>query len=243
MNTKDLKFRSRELLNGHHSRFGSIVLSYLVLLFLCQYVPSMIFTDITKPFSFVSAILLSYLMTVISDLLVIGLMRIALSICRGQYYAFSDLFHAFRNQSDQFVKMQLILTGISTLPGIPLLFLNVISDHFALTIYEYYGLLFLFSILAGVLTLVITLRLKMAAFVIMDDPDLGAIEALKLSWNLTRGHYFKLLGLYISFIGMYLLSIISLMIGYILVYPYVQTSLALYYEDLKTNYANAIGVH
>jgi uncharacterized membrane protein len=40
--------------------------------------------------------------------------------------------------------------------------------------------------------------------------------------------------LYLSFIGWYLLALLTFGIGYIFLEPYVQQSVANFYEDLKT---------
>ena len=79
--------------------------------------------------------------------------------------------------------------------------------------------------------------LLMTDFILKDDPTIGAIDAMKKSWQMTKGHKGELIGLFISFLGWIILAILTMGIGLILLYPYMQTTLAHYYEDLKNEQA------
>ena len=52
-----------------------------------------------------------------------------------------------------------------------------------------------------------------------------------------RGHKFDLFYLYLSFIGWFLLCLLTAGIGFLWLAPYVDTSLAAFYEDVKSDYA------
>ena len=75
--------------------------------------------------------------------------------------------------------------------------------------------------------------LLMTDFILKDDPTIGAIDAMKKSWQMTDGHKGELLWLFLSFFGWMILAGLTLGIGFILLYPYMQTALAHVYEDLK----------
>ena len=76
--------------------------------------------------------------------------------------------------------------------------------------------------------------LIMTSFVLKDDPQIGAIDALKKSWELTNGHKAELIWLFLSFIGWIILSCFTLCLGFLILYPYMYSALAHYYEDLKS---------
>jgi uncharacterized membrane protein len=76
---------------------------------------------------------------------------------------------------------------------------------------------------------------SMAFFILRDNPDMGALEALNASRQMMDGHKARLFGLYVSFIGWFLLSILTLGIGYLWIGPYMALSVANFYEDLKQN--------
>ena len=75
--------------------------------------------------------------------------------------------------------------------------------------------------------------LVMTPFILKDDPSIDAIDAMKKSWKLTDGHKGDLIWLFFSFFGWMILAGLTLGIGLLLLYPYMQTALAHAYEDLK----------
>ena len=52
--------------------------------------------------------------------------------------------------------------------------------------------------------------------------------------NMMKGHKMQLFLLYLSFIGWAILAILTLGIGYLFLFPYMYTTVAHYYEDLKS---------
>lgn len=73
-------------------------------------------------------------------------------------------------------------------------------------------------------------------FLLVDCPELTPLQCIKLSDRMMKGHKFDLFYLYLSFIGWFLLGILTLGIGYLWLYPYMQTSIASFYEDVKEQY-------
>ena len=74
---------------------------------------------------------------------------------------------------------------------------------------------------------------SMAYYVLHDNPAIGSLEAIKKSQILMKGYKFKLFCLYFSFIGWFLLGLLTFGIGYLWIYPYVNLSVANFYENLK----------
>jgi uncharacterized membrane protein len=93
---------------------------------------------------------------------------------------------------------------------------------------------FLWSLLLIVPGIIAALRYSMAFFILSDNPGMSAMEAIRQSAEMTKGHKGKLFMLFLSFIGWYLLTILTLGIGLLWLAPYVQTSMAAFYEQLKT---------
>ena len=73
-------------------------------------------------------------------------------------------------------------------------------------------------------------------FILIDKPELSANEAIELSMKMMDGHKLDLFILYLSFIGWYLLSILTLCVGMLWVMPYMYTAMAAFYEDVKAEY-------
>jgi uncharacterized membrane protein len=76
---------------------------------------------------------------------------------------------------------------------------------------------------------------SMAFFILKDNPEISAREAITRSRKMMVGYKGKLFGLYLSFIGWALLCCLSLGIGFLWLCPYMSLSLANFYEDLKQN--------
>ena len=77
-------------------------------------------------------------------------------------------------------------------------------------------------------------------FLLVDCPELSALQCIKLSNRMMKGHKFDLFYLYLSFIGWGLLCILTLGIGFLWLIPYMQTATAAFYEDVKKQYQDGI---
>jgi len=80
-----------------------------------------------------------------------------------------------------------------------------------------------------------SLSYSMAFFILRDNPQIKATEAITRSRKMMKGYKGKLFGLHLSFIGWGILCILSLGIGFLWLCPYVNLSIANFYEDLKKN--------
>ena len=76
----------------------------------------------------------------------------------------------------------------------------------------------------------------MTPYILNERPELTADEAIELSMKMMEGHKMDLFIFYLSFIGWYLLAILTCFIGYLWLIPYVYTAQAAFYEDVKAEY-------
>lgn len=77
----------------------------------------------------------------------------------------------------------------------------------------------------------------MTPYILKDNPELSYNAAIEESMRMMKGNKARLFWLYLSFIGWFILSILTFGIGLILLLPYVETSVAHFYEDLKAKNA------
>lgn len=70
-------------------------------------------------------------------------------------------------------------------------------------------------------------------YVLHDNPQVGCKRAREISYALTDGCKWDLFVLELSFIGWWLLVALTAGIAFIYVWPYYQTTKAMYYENLK----------
>ena len=73
-------------------------------------------------------------------------------------------------------------------------------------------------------------------YIIMDEPKLTARQAITRSCEIMQGRRWKLFCLYLSFIGWGILSILTFGIGFLWLAPYMNASIAAFYEDARAEY-------
>ena len=106
-------------------------------------------------------------------------------------------------------------------------FLTVFMTMFLVNLYEF--LWFLLLIIPGIMK---SLSYAMTPFILKDNPDISAVDAIHRSRVMMDGHKMKLFIMYLSFIGWGLLCLLTLGLGFLLLIPYIKTSEATFYQDL-----------
>lgn len=134
----------------------------------------------------------------------LGFTIFALNVSRNNTPDFSDLFKGF-NQYGRNVLAYLIMMLIIILG-------------------------FVLLIVPGIIA---ALGLSMTLFIIADDPDISATDAIQKSWKMMMGYKWKYLRLSLRFIPWILLSIILLFVGFLFVAPWIQVTAAGFYEEIK----------
>lgn len=99
--------------------------------------------------------------------------------------------------------------------------------------------IFLWSLLLLIPGLIKMYSYAMTYYILHDNPEIGAEEAICRSMKMMDGHKWRLFCLHLSFIGWWLLCILTLGIGMLWLAPYIQNSTAAFYEDLKNQFDSA----
>ena len=80
------------------------------------------------------------------------------------------------------------------------------------------------------------LSYALTPYIIMDEPELTARQAITRSCEIMEGRRWKLFCLYLSFIGWGILSLLTFGIGFLWLAPYMNASIAAFYEDARAEY-------
>ena len=96
------------------------------------------------------------------------------------------------------------------------------------------GLIAIPTLMIG--AIILGLAYGMVPYVIRDNKEMGVREVLRTSRLMMRGHKWQLFVLELTFIGWALLCIFTLGIGLLWLQPYMATSYAHFYEDVKAEY-------
>ena len=73
-------------------------------------------------------------------------------------------------------------------------------------------------------------------YIVMDEPELTARQAITRSCEIMEGRRWKLFCLSLSFIGWGILCILTFGIGILWLVPYMNASVAAFYEDARAEY-------
>lgn len=76
----------------------------------------------------------------------------------------------------------------------------------------------------------------MTPYILIDNPELSANQAINLSCKMMKGHKFDLFFLQLSFIGWGILSVFTGGIGLLWLMPYMMSAQAAFYQDIKQNF-------
>lgn len=162
------------------------------------------FVDHHKPYDLIYSIIL----TIIGYMITYNLMN-WMKTKDDSLLSFKGLFSLFDNL-DLFIKMLLASLLMSLI-----------------------GLLTLIPIAGLIAVIILQFMFVMVPNVMIDDPEIGIIEAFQTSANLMGGHKFNLLLFGLSFIGWIILMALSLGFAGIYVLPYMMIANIIYYNELK----------
>ncbi len=101
-----------------------------------------------------------------------------------------------------------------------------------------YILVALWSILLIVPGIIKALGWSLTPYIIYDEPELTIWQIMKKSEDMMKGYKGKLFLLGLSFIGWAILGAFTFGILYIWLYPYMQMSYAIFYDDIRRAYYN-----
>ena len=104
----------------------------------------------------------------------------------------------------------------------------------ALVAFLLIGILVFFGVILFIVPgIILALGLSMTMYIVAEEPHLGATDAMKRSWELMDGYKVDYFILGLKFMGLALLCILTLGIGFLFLFPYVQITTARYFLILN----------
>jgi len=152
----------------------------------------------------VSTVTAGFAWIIVYGPLSLGIAGILLKVDRGENFSFEEVFSGFND------------FGKSLLAGL-------LTSLFV----------FLWSLLLFIPGIMAALSYSMTFFIMSENPKMTAEEAISASKQLMMGHKNELFGLFISFIGWWLLSLVTFGVALIYVMPYFHCALTVFYQNLK----------
>lgn len=199
-----LKAQARDAIRGKIPRLFLIILIVtLISAALSSLLPSLEYTVDNVKYSLD---VLSPIVTIfVSSAFGLSLAKVYLDVLNGYTPNISDAFYGFKNN----YKTAVIMEAFRTL------------------------YVFLWSLLFIIPGIIKTLAYSMSSYVLYENPNLSAKEALRRSEDLMRGRKMEYFLLILSFIGWIILGIFTLGILYVWLFPYMQATTAAFYNSIR----------
>jgi uncharacterized membrane protein len=140
---------------------------------------------------------------VVGGPLTLGMTSYFLLLSRNQNPTFNNLFSGFQNFGNAFLAM--LLMTLVILLG------------------------FILLIIPGC---IFALGLSQTFRVMHDEPQISAVDAMKKSWEIMKGHKGDYFIFNLSFIGWAFLCILTVGIGFLFLIPYINASNAKFYDEI-----------
>lgn len=236
LSSSEIRKQARANLQGKWSTAVLLSLIYIAISFVISFASNFV------PF-------LGIALLIVTVPLQYGLIYSFIKIYRNEEYSYGDLFtSAFNNFANvwkvvgnQLLKLivPIILVVVSLFVLIAGLVFTVIASNTtsdSSTIFTILAGVFLIAGYIGYIASLIYLFIKdllyvLSFYVMYDNPNMTAKEVVEESERIMKGQRGKYFSLELSFIGWVLLAMLTFGIGIIFLMPYMQISIAIFYED------------
>ena len=173
----------------------------------------------------------SLLITVASVVLTVGQYCLHLRIARTGKLHLGELFYPLIYDANRLIIAEAILFAIRLL-----VFAPIAGAAAIVYFYDDLNLYFValgLTILGAILTVLTEITFGMTYFALIDGEELSVWQAIKRALKLIKGHKGRFLYMYLSFIGVYLLALLTFGIGLLWVQPYMMQTITLFYLEIK----------
>lgn len=226
----ELKASAKEHMFGH---YGTAISAYLLVTFTTGIFSLMVLSltgDTTTLIGTCIYIAASFALSVLTGLFTSGVSYFYLKISCGLHVTANDVFYGFRFYPDKALRVQAWVTLIAYIGNIPeyIMIYRMPATPGTEDLIHY----LVCTAFSGIITFIINLFYAQAFFLLHDFPQYSASELLAASRKVMTGHKCRLFYLYISFIPLMLLSLLSCGIAMLWITPYMNATLTEFYLDL-----------
>jgi len=227
--SSQLKALSRGQLKGRYAvAVGATFLTNLISLIVSLLVTVFAKSDSTA--SIIIYYLITFIISLLTAVLGIGLVKFFLKLVKNETYQVSDIFWGFQSHPDKVILITIILTLVflvCLIPGMGLLFV------YAVTYSRIVFVLAMLAVIAGIVAMIIIgITYSQVGCIIADNSEYSVLEIMRTSKEMMKGQKGRYFYLQISFIGWYVLSLFSCGIALLWIEPYRLCTNVYFYTDL-----------
>ena len=242
--SKEYRRTARETLAGN---YGVVIGAYLIYI--------VIINALSAPLSAVGGMMtglsrgsvagaivsipVTILLSLVSIVLSTGVNKISFDLIRGEKADISNIFFCITHNPltvicTYFWILLYLLPGVIVFFVCGGIFIGVSFFSSNNTLIFTSGVLFALSLIFYIVWVVITaLRLSMTYFLYYDDPGSRAGDLVKGSAEMMKGNCFSLFKLLFTYLGYYLLGLMSCGLAMLWVSPNISAAMVLFYDDIK----------
>ena len=230
----ELKASAREHLLGH---YGTVIGAFLLMgliLGTATIAVSLVVDLSTIPGTIIYYAIM-FLISVLTGLFTSGNAYLYLKVICGRPVSVGDLFYGFQLCPDKAITIQAWITLITYIANLPQIILNYIMMTNFHRMDQVMNLMLPYAlslILSGVVSVMLGLLYEQAFFLLLDFPQYTAKELLQKSRRLMVHHKGRLFYLYVSFLPLMLLGLLSCGLALLWVIPYMAATEAEFFLDL-----------
>lgn len=232
--SSELKASAREHLLGH---YGTVIGAFLLMgliLGTATIAVSLVVDLSTIPGTIIYYAIM-FLISVLTGLFTSGNAYLYLKVICGRPVSVGDLFYGFQLCPDKAITIQAWITLITYIANLPQIILNYIMMTNFHRMDQVMNLMLPYAlslILSGVVSVMLGLLYEQAFFLLHDFPQYTAKELLQKSRRLMVHHKGRLFYLYVSFLPLMLLGLLSCGLALLWVIPYMAATEAEFFLDL-----------
>lgn len=229
--SKELKRIARETLNNrYHTPMTAYFLSTFILILIDM--PFSFYLNNNPVFSqYIISYAAEFFISLIAVILSVGEIIIHLNMSREKTFTIGQLFAGFKEHPERFVGAKVLTMAISLGCCIPLIVGTIFFSYTPTTIVSYF-ILIITGLISLVLNLYFLLNYEMVYYFLIDYSNMKVKDAFRESRLLIKGQKGRLLYLHLSFLGWYLLILLSFGVASLWIMPYRNQTLVRFYSDL-----------
>lgn len=227
--TTQLKTEARGLLLGKYGIYiATLAVMELILLALTSVISFILPAD--PIWANVLDLAFTFIIDLIGAVFSLGLIHFTLNICRNQPYKVGDILYGFSSHPDKAIITR-FLFGIAELvcllPTVLFGVLYYITEKSVLMLVTS-----IFLVIGMVIMVIIHMSYDFIYYIMLDYPTATLKECFEYCGKVMKGHRIRFFYLRASFMPLYLLSLLSLGIGFLFVLPYENVAVAKFYLDV-----------
>lgn len=229
--SSQLKADARGHLAG---RYALPIIAYMLARMIIN-IPSLLISYTVNPATVSGSLMdnaVSLILTVIMTIFMVGQNHICLRYARSnERLPMTEMWYGFKGRADEIIITYFLIFIRYVVYGIPFIFIFVLFTMQPANIIML--LLLLCSIIyMAVMYIKVELDYALVYFLIVDQPQERPKQLLIRSKQLMKGNRGRLFYIQLSFIGMYLLGLLSFGFAMFWIYPYVRMTMTEFYLEL-----------